>query len=85
MEKILRKSLAAFATATLCVLHTASAAPTPATARVLVAMDPADEGAGLLPIMVSSRELSGHLGGPAVILPSLDLRDAMRASWRRRT
>lgn len=50
-------------------------------ARVLVAMDPADEGAGLLPIMVSSRELSGYLGGArAIILPSLDLRDAMRAT-----
>jgi rhodanese-related sulfurtransferase len=80
MQKGVRRGLAAFATATLCVLHSASAAPTPTTARVLVAMDPADEGAGLLPIMVSSRELSGHLGGPAVILPSLDLRDAMRAS-----
>jgi len=67
--------------AALCTLHAATAATPPgAPARVLVAMDPADEGAGLLPIMVSSRELSGFLGGRAVILPSLDLRDAMRAS-----
>jgi rhodanese-related sulfurtransferase len=56
------------------------APPTSASARVLVAMDPADEGAGLLPIMVSSRELSQLLNAPAVILPTLDLRDAMRAS-----
>jgi rhodanese-related sulfurtransferase len=69
------------AAAALLLLHTASAATTPAaTAHVLMAMDPADDGAGLLPIMVSSRELTGFLGGPAVIMPSLDLRDAMRAS-----
>lgn len=58
-----------------------AAPPAGGPARVLVAMDPADEGAGLLPIMVSARELSGFLGGGrAIILPSLDLRDAMRAS-----
>jgi len=78
--KILLRALLG-ATAALFALNLAFAAnPGSATARVLVAMDPADEGAGLLPIMVSSRELSGFLGGPAVVLPSLDLRDAMRAS-----
>jgi rhodanese-related sulfurtransferase len=75
------KILLGAAAALLCLSHTASAATgSGATARVLVSMDPADDGAGLLPIMVSSRELSGYLGGPAVIMPSLDLRDALRAS-----
>ncbi len=59
--------------------HAATPAGT-GSARVLVAMDPADEGAGLLPIMVSSKELTQFLKGPAVIMPSLDLKDAMRAS-----
>jgi rhodanese-related sulfurtransferase len=73
--------LARIATALVACLLLASASPAAgATTRVLVAMDPADEGAGLLPIMVSSRELSGMLGGPSVVLPSLDLRDALRAS-----
>ena len=79
-KKVVLRVLAGAAVA-LLPLHTASAANTPAaTAHVLMAMDPADDGAGLLPIMVSSRELTGFLGGPAVIMPSLDLRDAMRAS-----
>jgi rhodanese-related sulfurtransferase len=62
---------------TPCVL---AANTTATTTRVLVAMDPADEGAGLLPIMVSSRELAGFLNGPAIVMPSLDLKDALRAS-----
>lgn len=68
--------------AALSLVGTALAANPAAapTVRVLVAMDPADEGAGLLPIMVSSRELSGLLNSPAIVMPTLDLKDAMRAS-----
>ena len=80
MVKGLLKFWTAAALALLVAYPASAATGGGTTARVLVSMDPADEGAGLLPIMVSSRELSGFLSGPAVILPSLDLRDAMRAS-----
>jgi rhodanese-related sulfurtransferase len=60
-----------------------AAAPTTsaqAPTRVLVAMDPADEGSGLLSIMVTNTPLSRLLGSPVNVLPVRDLRDAMRAT-----
>lgn len=48
--------------------------------RVLVAMDPADEGSGLLSIMVANTPLPRLLGAPVTVLPQRDLRDAMRAT-----
>ncbi|MCK6429699.1 MAG: hypothetical protein L6Q72_11510, partial [Burkholderiaceae bacterium] len=48
--------------------------------RVLVAMDPADEGSGLLSIMVANTPLPRLLGAPVTVLPLRDLRDAMRAT-----
>ncbi len=48
--------------------------------RVLVAMDPADEGSGLLSIMVANTPLQRLLGAPVTVLPMRDLRDAMRAT-----
>jgi len=78
MQKLVK--LVGFATALFAAFGALAANTTSTAARVLVAMDPADEGAGLLPIMVSSRELTGFLNGPAIIMPSLDLKDAMRAS-----
>lgn len=86
LQQLYRISIAAVATMSVAVAAPKAAAAGAAnaagaqTVRVLVAMDPADEGAGLLPIMVSSRELSGLLNGPAVVMPTLDLKDAMRAS-----
>lgn len=57
--------------------------PAPAGAappRVLVAMDPADEGSGLLSIAVANTPLPRLLGAPVTVLPVRDLRDAMRAT-----
>lgn len=48
--------------------------------RVLVAMDPADEGSGLLSIAVANTPLPRLLGAPVSVLPLRDLRDAMRAT-----
>ncbi|MCS7101264.1 MAG: rhodanese-like domain-containing protein [Burkholderiaceae bacterium] len=49
-------------------------------ARVLIAMDPADEGSQLLPILVANTGLPKLLGAPVTLLPLRDLRDAMRAT-----
>jgi rhodanese-related sulfurtransferase len=69
----------------LCIgfAHAASAQTTSSSGpqhRVLVAMDPADEGSGLLSIMVANTPLSKLLGSPVVVFPQRDLRDAMRAT-----
>ncbi|GAB4474222.1 MAG: hypothetical protein OHK0044_18820 [Burkholderiaceae bacterium] len=55
-------------------------APSGLPQRVLVAMDPADEGSGLLSIAVSNTPLARLLGAPVTVLPQRDLRDAMRAT-----
>jgi hypothetical protein len=68
----------------LCIgfAHTVSAqtAPSGPQHRVLVAMDPADEGSGLLSIIVANTPLPRLLGAPVAVLPLRDLRDAMRAT-----
>ncbi len=43
-------------------------------------MDPADEGSGLLSIMVANTPLPRLLGAPVAVLPIRDLRDARRAT-----
>ncbi|HXF47180.1 MAG TPA: rhodanese-like domain-containing protein [Burkholderiaceae bacterium] len=58
----------------------AAAAYAQAPSRVLVAMDPGDEGSQLLPIMVANTGLSRFVGAPVTVLPLRDLRDAMRAT-----
>jgi rhodanese-related sulfurtransferase/ABC-type phosphate/phosphonate transport system substrate-binding protein len=72
---ILRRGVSA------CALALAAAAVhAQSTYRVLVAMDPADEGSQLLPIMVANTPLPRLAGAPVTVIPLRDLRDAMRAT-----
>lgn len=62
------------------ILWSTATAHAQSPARVLIAMDPADEGSQLLPIMVANTGLPRLVGGAVTVLPLRDLRDAMRAT-----